>query len=182
MLERIEKAQGRMVRISKWLCSILWVLIISFTFFRLYIWSCYRQFTALTIAKMHNVTFPVAEGVLKDTVATCKGIDTMKGTACNPNFDQVLYVCQNVGTADLVGQKRPVAFGQLIYQWFGLSQVESFPCFHGICKFRNSLVEHEKIVYLGFALIIFAIIYTICHYRTKLRDMNKTMYEHPTDF
>jgi hypothetical protein len=135
---------------------IVFAIVFAYAAFRFYVWSCYRQFVWLTEAYLNNMTFPVPDAVLKNLVKKCHeavdgtGLDRGLGTPCRPNYAETLRVCNNIPDAN-----RPEAFVGLIYNWFGI-KIKGPPCFHGVCAFRNQLVNYDTVCIIGaIALIIF---------------------------
>lgn len=127
--------------------GIITLLILAYIIFRLYVWSCYRQFVWMTMAELNGRTFPISDANLKELVANChKAVDgtgVQMGTPCRPSYTQTLQVCEG-----LPDSNRPEAFAMLIYNWFGW-KTKGVTCFHGVCAFRNQLVEYDWICVWG---------------------------------
>jgi len=131
------------------------VLMAVFTFvcFRFYVWSCYRQFRWMTMAKMNGAVFPISRASLRKIVDACKaateGTGQAEGVPCRPNFEEVLEVCQN----EPAGQ-RPKAFASLLYRITGFDITAGIPCFHGVCKLRDELVKYDVTVAVVAVLLL----------------------------
>jgi len=126
---------------------LVFLMIIAYALFRFYVWSCYRQFVWMTEAQMNGMTFPISNQDLKDLVQKCHqavdGTGTLHGTPCRPSYNQTLQVCESIPETN-----RPEAFVGLLYDWFGI-HAKGITCFHGICEFRNKLVEYDYSMVFG---------------------------------
>jgi hypothetical protein len=126
---------------------LIFVVVIGYGLFRLYVWSCYRQFTWLTMAKLNQQPFPISDANLHALVDQCHkltdGTGAAPGTACKPNPPQVLSVCNT-----LPDNNRPEALTGVVYQWFGV-KIKGVPCFHGMCELRDKLVVYDPICFGG---------------------------------
>jgi hypothetical protein len=134
-------------------CAIF-VMIIAYIIFRLYVWSCYRQFVWMTMAELNGRKFPISNADLKTLVKECHaavdGTGINFGTPCRPNYEQTLQVCEGLPDAN-----RPEAFVGMVFDLIGV-KIKGITCFHGICQFRNSLINYDMICAGGaLGLIIF---------------------------
>jgi hypothetical protein len=126
------------------LCNCLvFLAVLSYACFRFYVWSCYRQFSFMTMAVLNSQPLPISNAHLHDIVEKCH--DKIRGTGtaagmdtCRPNETQILYVCEN-----LPQQNRPEAFVSLAYDILGVN-IKGFTCFDGICKLRDKLAAYDN--------------------------------------
>jgi len=150
---------------------VVWLLIIGYCIFRFYVWSCYRHFVWDTIAVLRGAEFPISDANLHEYVKDCherfdgtglghgNGPTTLLAEACRPNSSTVIYTCENLP----LGQPRPEAFTMLAKEWFGITMNDGVQCFHGICKFRNKLVEYDyTIAIAGVCLFLLTFVCKCC--------------------
>jgi len=143
------------------------LLVIAYIGFRMYVWSCYRRFSWLTMARLNkgqsDITFPISfpdmENIGQQCQAEVEGTG-LEGVPCNPNVTQVDEICNepdNGGTFfQTTQQPWPRAFSG--YQWLeditGNNQV-GIKCFHGLCDFRTELVKWEfSLIFLCVFLVL----------------------------
>merc|ERR1712232_785158 len=76
------------------------LIVFGYAIFRFYIYSCYRQFTALTIADLKHETFPISDYHLHKIVQSCEhtygGTGIEGGISCRPSTGQILQTCDHV--------------------------------------------------------------------------------------
>jgi len=133
---------------------------------RIYVWSCYRQFGWLTQAQLNGWPListpqypdghPISNFQLADIRKKCTaaivGTGAIEGeNPCRPNFNQTLYVCENLPEAN-----RPEAFVGLAHDWFGWN-VRGVTCAHGVCVLRNRIAEYDHLCVIT---VIFMVIST----------------------
>lgn len=152
-LNKIQRMRRCVLWAFKCFDCIIMLVICSYIVFRLYVWSCYRQFVWMTMAELHHAKFPISNVDLKALVGQCHrevdGTGIAVGAPCRPNYQQTLQVCEGLMEAN-----RPEAFVGMIYNVFGW-KVKGITCFHGVCAFRNSLVEYDWVCIWGvLALLI----------------------------
>ena len=134
------------------------ILVISYSLFRFYVWSCYRQFKTITVAKLEGESLPVNAATLKSWRTTCKGTTAAGMPKCHPTFEQVYPIC----VAPPQGQQRPRAFQTLWYDALGVedAQFGTLPCFNGICAFREQLAAWDfEVVLLVIGLMVGLMLY-----------------------
>jgi hypothetical protein len=98
---------GQIRHLRMCLSWIVWIVhtliflgLFTFSIFRFYLWSCYRQFYALTQAKLNNKSFPLSSAQLKNITKDC---DNLVGGAgyedgnhpCRPSHAQINGVCHS---------------------------------------------------------------------------------------
>jgi hypothetical protein len=105
-----------------WVLSALIVLaVMVFLLFRFYLWSCYRQFLAITEAKALGKTFPIGTKLMKEILKQCDENVTGTGYAtgvvpCRPSNADIEKVCH----APPVQQKWPGAGSMLVQNYLGM--------------------------------------------------------------
>jgi hypothetical protein len=144
------------------------IAILGYSTVRFYTWSCYHHFEWITMASLQNMTFPISHHSLKVMATTCStkvdGTGITPGTVpCRPSEAQVLDVCRpaEMGGHFPAKQPRPTALSGIADEWFGLD-VNGVPCKVGVCEFRDHLVKYDKLVMVGFVVMIVL----ICCFRT----------------
>merc|ERR1712151_1104927 len=109
--------------------------------------------TWLTIAKMHNTTFPISTAQLAKLVRDCQ--DKFDGTGltgipCSPSNEQTLKVCHRPP----INQPPPSAFVVAFHEHFGVD-INGVACFDGVCGLRNNLTQWDWSLFsLCFVLVI----------------------------
>jgi hypothetical protein len=84
-----------------WIVTTLIVFaLLIFALFRFYLWSCYRQFYAITQAKLNQKSFPLSSVQIKDVMKKCtlavEGAGYKDGAhPCKPSDAQVNEVCHS---------------------------------------------------------------------------------------
>jgi len=155
-LQRIHTFRTIVVWIFGIINTIVSLTVIGYAIFRFYIYSCYRQFTALTIAdlKQPPTQFPISDYHLHKLVLGCEhdfegtGIS---GGSCRPTNDQIMDRCESLPS----NQPRPSAFTHIFNEMFG-TEIEGAKCFEGICDFRAKLVEWDWTLALCCVLLVLA--------------------------
>lgn len=79
VVEALDRTRRHEKEVTGAACCALLTLILAFVIFRLYVWSCYRQFEELTIAKFHNATFPITHLGMKQVLSSCEGLTEDSG-------------------------------------------------------------------------------------------------------
>jgi hypothetical protein len=150
---------------------IIVLIVVGYCVFRFYVWSCYRHFKWVTIAKLREeqeaqktgadwrAKFPMSTATMHDIVKFCH--NAVRGTGvppgespCRPSPQQIGAVCRTPPPG-----KRPGAFTVLLHNWFAIEWDGSklTPCFNGLCAFRDKLVEWDWTIA---ALCVFLVIST----------------------
>jgi hypothetical protein len=149
---------------------LVWLCILGYSAFRFYVWSCYRHFQWITIAKLRNATFPISEANLHIIVKAChekfdgtglsngQGVTTALADACRPNSPQIIETCGALPPL----QPRPEAFTAAVKEYIGIDMDHGPYCFDGICKFRNDLVEWDWTI-AGIGVCMFLMTF-VCKY------------------
>jgi hypothetical protein len=133
VMETDEEDLSQVHRLRMCLSWAMWIIntliffaLMTFCLFRFYLWSCWRQFYALTQAKLNNSTFPVSTKQLKDIMKMCE--DKVTGTGidpgnspCRPSDEEVKQVCHGPPP----GQEWPGAGRMLVEHYFNVR-------FHGL--------------------------------------------------
>lgn len=140
---------------------IVFIIILLYSILRAYVWSCFREFTKLTIASLKGEEFPISAYDLREIWNNCErdvaGEHLDPGTnPCRPSANQTLGICANVPE----GQPRPSAFVNTINEWFNLD-VPGVKCFNGICEFREAIAPWD-LCCLGF-IIGSLFVLCLCH-------------------
>merc|ERR1740129_942564 len=157
--------------------TVFTLAVVAYVLFRVYVWSCYKQFRWMTMAKLNGASFPISAVSLHKIVKACneavRGTGQAEGVPCRPDFEEVLQVCTN----EPAGQ-RPKAMGHFFYNWFGL-QKWGIHCFHGVCELRDKIVPYDKIVAVVFLGLLVAL--CVCRHaanasiaKYKRREQMKT--------
>jgi hypothetical protein len=167
-------------------CSqcLVFTLALVWGFFRWYVFSCYRHFRWVTIAKdTTGVQFPISISDLRQLVKEChEDFDGtgIQDTRCRPTSSEIQAVCQVDGLPP--GQPRPEGFTILGEQLFGIDRGAKTPfgewngvgCFKrgdvwpahmpdwipgftwpvGICQFRDMIVPNPSPFILPVDVII----------------------------
>jgi len=137
------------------------LIVFGYAIFRFYIYSCYRQFTALTIADLKQETFPISDFHLHRLVQSCEheygGTGVQHGISCRPSTQQILETCEHVPPL----QPRPTAFTHVVNEMFA-SEIEGAKCFEGLCEFRSKLVEWDHTIAFGCILLVLATFFLRC--------------------
>jgi len=144
---------------------VLTVLVIGWSIFRFYVWSCYKHFEQLTIAahwQQPKLAFPMSTFNLQRLADFCKekldGTGTAPGThVCRPDLTQVEEICDNVPT----GQPRPTALTGVFQRLLGID-LQGVPCAEGVCKFRNQIHQYDLVIWGGCAILL---IWSLCCFR-----------------
>jgi hypothetical protein len=140
-------------------CCLAFVVLVLLGYgaFRFYIWSCYRQFKFMTMAVLNKRPMPISDANLKTLVTQChdaiRGTGASPGTACRPDSRQILQVCERTPE-----NNRPEAFAHLIYDMFAIKLPWYPPCFHGICAFRDNLVQWDRVCIIACISLVIALI------------------------
>jgi len=137
--------------------TIVAILLVGYAIFRFYIYSCYHQFQALTIADLKHEPFPISDYHLARIVERCDhtyggtGVEDGHGIACRPSDDQILNTCQSPPPL----QPRPTAFTHVVNEIFGTT-IEGAKCFEGLCEFRAQLLEWDFEIVLACVFLVLA--------------------------
>jgi len=155
-------------------CDCLVLLAVgAYTLFRLYVWSCYRQFVWLTEAQMNGRTFPISNHDLKELVQKCHdavdGTGALPGTPCRPNYNQTLTVCNTLPDVN-----RPEAFVGLVYNIFGW-HVSGVTCFHGICEFRDKIAGYDTYCIIAVICLLIATRCCKCMANQSVKNYKRAM-------
>mmetsp|Transcript_65565 Transcript_65565/g.182273 ORF Transcript_65565/g.182273 Transcript_65565/m.182273 type:complete len:473 (+) Transcript_65565:100-1518(+) len=131
------------------------VLVVSvYMLWRFYVGSCYSHFEWITIAQLHNVTFPVSTHDLSKLVHACyletSGTGLDSGIPCRPSAEQTAHVCRHVPER----QPRPTAFRVAVHEHLGLD-VPGIPCASRVCALRNGVVVWDRTL---FSLCVLALL------------------------
>lgn len=143
---------------------IVWTILVGFTIFRVYLWSCYSQFRKITQAVLLNDTLPMSSWELQNVSRWCHhemhgtGIDEGKAP-CRPSGLQIQEVC-DPDFLKAHEQPRPTAFVNFINQMLGLD-ITGAPCTQNVCKVRNAVVREEMVIYISLAVLI--LLLCLCH-------------------
>jgi len=141
------------------------VLIIGWSIFRFYVWSCYNHFEQLTIAvhwQQPKLSFPMSTFNLHRLADFCHnklaGTGILPGEdVCKPSLKQVEEICANLPA----GQPRPTALTGIFERLTGIA-IQGVPCAEGICKFRNQIHEYDLYIWGGCAVLL---IWSLCCFR-----------------
>jgi hypothetical protein len=152
-LEKYASMRRRAICMFSFCQCLVYVTIIVYLTFRFYVWSCYRHFKWVTIATLNGKTFPMSTSALHNEVKYCHqmtdGTGVQSGASpCRPNATQVVNICENPPPGP-----RPGAFKLLLNEYLNIDIDHGVRCFDGICKFRNDLVEWDRVIYLGVFLL-----------------------------
>eukprot|EP00401_Gymnodinium_catenatum_P041238 CAMPEP_0117558942 /NCGR_PEP_ID=MMETSP0784-20121206/53104_1 /TAXON_ID=39447 /ORGANISM="" /LENGTH=419 /DNA_ID=CAMNT_0005356303 /DNA_START=209 /DNA_END=1468 /DNA_ORIENTATION=+ len=128
--------------------SAVFLLVLGYTVFRFYIYSCFHQFEALTIAKLQHTPFPVSTASVVSIVRKCHmafegtGVDD-GSVACRPSLNQTLGTCAHVP----YGQPRPTAFTHIVNEYFG-TDIEGARCVESACDMHKEILDWDHIIVL----------------------------------
>jgi len=165
---------------------VVWILIIGLAFGRLYTCSCYRAFTAITIAKLQQKTFPIPLHALHNIVEEChkqfSGTGLSRGTnpvtaaseICRPNVAAILGTCQ-VPPPD---QPAPQAFIIWLKQYFDITVKHGVPC-HGafgktICELRETIAQYDYFLIGGIFLLFLSTFVCKCALNNCIKSYKRT--------
>eukprot|EP00927_Polykrikos_kofoidii_P077425 TRINITY_DN74362_c0_g1_i1.p1 TRINITY_DN74362_c0_g1~~TRINITY_DN74362_c0_g1_i1.p1 ORF type:complete len:463 (-),score=47.52 TRINITY_DN74362_c0_g1_i1:660-2048(-) len=132
-------------------CNIFVVLLVaSYGVFRLYLFSCYRQFHSLTIASLQNRSFPINSFELTQLPQKCamavEGTGIEFGSEpCLPSYEQIFHTCMQTPSR----QPRPIAFNELFEM-----EIVGPSCFEGVCKIRRDLVKWDETIIVGCIILL----------------------------
>mmetsp|Transcript_8389 Transcript_8389/g.18319 ORF Transcript_8389/g.18319 Transcript_8389/m.18319 type:complete len:630 (+) Transcript_8389:103-1992(+) len=105
------------------------VVVTVWCFMRFYVGSCYNQYRVYTMARLHDVHFPLSSttylAVERACKATVRGTGAKEGDPCRPNATDILDTCTNNTLSD--GQ-RPQVFKIFLKQFFNLDLRHGIPC------------------------------------------------------
>jgi hypothetical protein len=154
-------------------CNVfVFVVLTVYSLFRFYMWSCYTQYTSLTMALLNNASFPISLYDLKKLGDRCdralKGTGVDDGIPCRPSEAQVQTMCRHpppvqppVGAGRLVAER---VFG--MEDFHGLSCMVPPPVFNAtsggysdspdldICQLRNMIHPYDLYIFGSMALLI----------------------------
>jgi len=137
-----------------WCCNCwTFILIIVYLTFRVYVWSCYRQFRIQTTAHLQNETFPISIARLVDIHKECsekvRGTGADDGTTpCRPSVEQVQHYCKAdfPMLQETTGQPSPRALSMLVYKLTGVLS-KGVSCNNNICTLRDKVAEWDCLLY-----------------------------------
>merc|ERR1712187_988520 len=135
--------------------TLVLLTVVGYAIFRSYIYSCYRQFEAVTIADLKHTPFPISDYHLHKLVQGCEhefegtGIDG--GVSCRPSTDQIMNTCESMP----YNQPRPTAFTHVLNEMFG-TEIGGAKCFEGLCEFRAKLLEWDWTIAFCCVLLVLA--------------------------
>lgn len=140
-----------------------------FLFFRMYLWSCYRQYYTLTIAKLKGKTFPVSTVEQADLRDECDdeyvGTGADDGTtACRPLDNETEYMCEHMAI-EQPEQPKPEAFVLALHEYLDISISHGVPCKPELCSVRNKIAPLDWLFYSVLVLCFFST--WICKWTTR---------------
>jgi len=148
-LQEIELVEWVMQRVQSLIMFCLTWASLGYLATRAYAWSCYRQYTQITMAAMNGLDFPVPKTVMKQMVVACsarfEGTGAAEGIPCRPSSDQVQEYClwpEEGGDKFPANAKRPLAFAKLMEDTFGI-EIQGLTCRSGVCDLRNRMVGYD---------------------------------------
>lgn len=108
--------------------SVIFTILVIYCIFRFYLYSCYQQYSTLTMAILERKSFPMSTVALQDLKDSC--FEKMDGTGlpegsspCRPTGEQILTTCHHLPP----NQPRPGAGKVYMKKWFGLD-VDGVTC------------------------------------------------------
>lgn len=163
-MAQISRYRSRVLCLFSICQFLVWIVIVAFSIFRVYLWSCYDQFRKITQAALLNDTLPMSTFELNNVSKYCR--HKMRGTgvqdgmdSCRPSGQQIQEHCQP-DFLNMHDQPRPTAFVNFINRMFSLD-IEGVPCKQNICKIRNAVVSEEMYIYISLAVLI--VLLCCCH-------------------
>jgi hypothetical protein len=175
-LERL----NRCLQCVGWLLTVVVTfLVVTYSICRSYMWTCWRQVAALTVAHLHHVQFPINDYNVTQLTTQCEreveGTGLEQGQSpCLPTNEKIAEFCLPKDHAGLWPelQPRPHAFQASVKQFTGFEQ-QLIPCDWHWCSVREKVRDWD----ITIAVMVVAGPIFLCLFKMSSRKCIKSEIE-----